>query len=59
VRLDTLKNLKNLFELENKEKKKRISADAIFIVHRRHFVAEDWHEQLLVALARVKVFYGY
>jgi hypothetical protein len=59
MRLDTLQKLKSLYDVGNKFKSKRISGDRAHAMVMEEIASEDWHEQLLVTVARVKAFFGY
>jgi hypothetical protein len=59
MRLATLQTLKDLFDLGNKVKSKRISADRAHAIVMEGVAADDWHEKLIVTVARVKAFFGY
>jgi hypothetical protein len=58
MKLETLKTLKRLYDLGNTVKSKRLSGDRAHAMVMLE-VAEDWHEQLIVTIARVKAFFGY
>jgi hypothetical protein len=59
MRLDTLQKLKSLYDVGNKFKSKRISGDRAHATVMEEIASEDWHEQLIVTVARVKAFFGY
>jgi hypothetical protein len=59
MRLDTIKKLKTLFDAGNKCKSKRISGEGAHAKVMEDVAADDWHEQLIVTVARVKAFFGY
>jgi hypothetical protein len=60
VRLDTFTTLKIYFwSGKLKLKGKRISADKAHVIVMEDITAEDWHERLLVTVARVKAFFVY
>jgi hypothetical protein len=58
MKLETLKTLKRLFDRGNSVKSKRMSGDRAHAIVMDE-AAEDWHEQLIVTIARVKAFFGY
>jgi hypothetical protein len=56
--LPPIKTLKKCYDMGNTVKSKRISGDRAHAIVMEDTPAEEWHEQLLVTVARVKPIFG-